>query len=111
MNECVGVGAIGIGTELIVSKIYLQILEGLKNHTKLTLTQRVFFDLHSACDDDHAAQLISIALELAVSDKARQQIEYGMNESINLRTAFWDDMLSRALTHATSDRLAIKKEV
>jgi hypothetical protein len=44
MNECVGVGAIGIGTELIVASIYDQILAGIKAHSDLTMTERVFFD-------------------------------------------------------------------
>ena len=37
MNEFVSVGAIGIGTELIVSNIYKQILSGLETNRNLTL--------------------------------------------------------------------------
>jgi pyrroloquinoline quinone (PQQ) biosynthesis protein C len=70
MDECVGIGAIGIGTEFIVSGIYHQILEGLKAHSDLTMTERVFFDLHSQCDEEHAAQMISIR-----DDSFREEIE------------------------------------
>lgn len=95
-NECVGVGAIGIGTELIVSRIYDQILEGLEAHTNLTMTQRVFFDLHSKCDEEHSAQLLSIAEDLARDRAACEQIEYGTRKAIDMRVAFWDKMLVRA---------------
>ncbi len=96
MNECVGIGAIGIGTELIVSNIYNQILEGLKVHSNLTMTQRVFFDLHSECDEEHAAQMLLIAEDLAVDQKSCEQIEYGINMAISLRAVFWDALLERA---------------
>lgn len=95
-NEYVGVGAVGIGTELLVPKIYHQILEGLKKHSNLTMEQRVFFDLHSECDDEHAAQLQLIAEELALDESSCKQIEYGVDMAINMRTKFWDEMLERA---------------
>ncbi len=98
VNQYVGVGAIGIGTELIVSKIYNQILEGLKAHSNLTVTQRVFFDLHSQCDDDHAAQLLSITEDLARDQSACEQIEHGANKAISMRIEFWDKMHERALS-------------
>lgn len=96
MNECVGIGAIGIGTELIVSNIYNQILEGLKVHSNLTMTQRVFFDLHSECDEEHAAQMLLVAEDLAVDKKSCEQIEYGINMAVNMRAVFWDTLLERA---------------
>ncbi|MFK7793983.1 MAG: iron-containing redox enzyme family protein [Gammaproteobacteria bacterium] len=110
-NECAGVGALGIGTELIVSKIYYQILEGLKNYTNLTVSQRVFFDLHSECDDEHAEQLISIAVDLAVNEEACQQIEEGVNSAINMRIKFWDKMLHRALNFKDIDTLETQKAI
>lgn len=114
MNKCVGVGAIGIGTELIVSRIYNQILEGLKTHSKLTPTQRVFFDLHSECDEEHAAQLLLIAEDLAQDRTACEQIEYGTRKAIDMRVAFWDNMLERAqnfppCTSATIESPVIKR--
>jgi len=109
MNECVGVGVIGIGTELIVSKIYNQILEGLKSYTSLTMTQRVFFDLHSECDDDHAAQILLIAEDLATSPEACEQIEFGTNMAINMRVMFWDKMLERAQNFPASINPATEK--
>lgn len=109
MNEYVGVGAIGIGTELIVSRIYKQILEGLKTYSRLTMTQRVFFDLHSQCDEKHAAQVLLITKELAQDHTACEQIEYGARMAINMRIAFWDKMLERAQTLPASSTPTIKK--
>lgn len=105
INACVGVGALGIGTELIVSKIYHQILEGLRNFTDLTLSQRVFFELHTECDEEHAAQLIEIAQDLAINEEACKQIEYGVSKAIHMRVEFWDKMYERALNISSQDTL------
>jgi len=109
MNECVGVGAIGIGTELIVSRIYNQILEGLKAHGNLTMTQHVFFNLHSECDEAHAAQIALIAEDLARDNMACEQIEYGVKMAINMRVIFWDKMQERAQNFSTSALPATEK--
>ena len=95
-NEHVGVGAIGIGTEFIVSRVFDQILDGLKAHSDLTMAQRVFFDLHSECDDEHAAQMLSITNDLAQDPKAREQIERGITAALDLRASFWDKLMERA---------------
>lgn len=111
LNECVGIGAIGLGTELIVFNIYNQLLNGLKTHTNLTMTERVFFDLHSECDQEHAAQMISIAEDLAQSQAAQEQIAYGVRMATHMRTLFWDEMLGRAqrisVSNPTTERLSV----
>lgn len=104
MNECVGVGAIGIGTELIVSSIYNQILIGLRAHSDLSMTERVFFDLHSQCDEEHAAQITLIAGDLADDHASCEQIEYGARMAIDMRIVFWDKMLERARNFPVSDQ-------
>ena len=96
-NQYIGLGAIGIGTELIVSRIYEQILMGLEHHSGLSQSERVFFDLHSGCDDEHAAQILAITEELASSQSICEQIEYGTKMALNMRIMFWDKMLERAL--------------
>ena len=109
MNECVGVGAIGIGTELVVASIYKQILVGLKAHTDLTMTQHVFFDLHSECDEDHAAQIAVIAEDLAQDSEACEQIGYGVKMAINMRVIFWDKMQERAQNFSVAAGLVTGK--
>lgn len=95
-GECAGTGAIGIGTELIISRVYSRILDGLRAHTQLTAFDRVFFELHSQCDDEHAEQLLRITTELATDAEARAEIARGVRRSLELRTRFWDAMLARA---------------
>jgi len=96
MNQYVGIGAIGIGTEFIVSEIYKQILQGIKKHTNLKAHEHVFFDLHTECDDEHAEQITQITEELLVDSEAGKQIEYGARQALVLRIAFWDAMLERS---------------
>jgi len=107
MNECVGVGAIGIGTELVVSRIYNQILEGLKAHSDLTMKEYVFFNLHSQCDEHHAAQITLIVEDLARNSAACEQIEYGVKMAISMRVIFWDKMHERARNFPASAPRAI----
>jgi pyrroloquinoline quinone (PQQ) biosynthesis protein C len=95
-GELVGVGALGLGTELIVSNIYSKILMGLRSVSSISQKDHVFFDLHSECDDEHAKQLLSIAVDLAVDSSAREQIEYGMKKALELRCQFWDHMHERS---------------
>lgn len=109
LDECVGIGALGIGTELIVSSIYSQILKGLKSHSTLTMTERVFFDLHSQCDDEHAAQMLSIAKDLAINHTACEKIEYGAKMALHMRTVFWDKMHERALHFPAVPEITVKR--
>ncbi|MDM3870199.1 iron-containing redox enzyme family protein [Porticoccus sp. W117] len=95
-NQYVGIGAIGIGTEFIVSAIYRQILQGITEYTSLQPEQHVFFDLHSECDDEHAEQITRITTDLLNEPGAAEQIEYGARQALALRTAFWDAMLERS---------------
>ena len=103
MNAFVGVGAIGIGTEYIIARIYDQVLDAIKAHSDLTTSQRVFFDIHSQCDDEHAAQMMLVTEALARDADACEQIEFGIRSAIEYRTAFWDAMLLRARNFCASE--------
>lgn len=95
-KSTVGIGAIGFGTERIVSEIYSQILKSLKRFTSLSRSEMVFFELHSKCDEEHAAQLEVIAGQLASTPEKRLEVEYGMRAALSLREMFWDKMNLRA---------------
>jgi len=97
LNEYVGIGAIGIGTELLVSEIYSKLLAAIKSHTALSAEQYIFFDLHSVCDKEHASQILLISKDLAVNRQACEQIEYGAKMAVQMRLIFWDKMYERAL--------------
>jgi len=93
----VGLGAIGIGTEYVVPTIYTYILEGIRRHTRLDPTDYYFFTLHAHCDQAHAADLRRVTLEVATDPSTREAIRFGVGSALNLRKAFWDIMLSRAV--------------
>jgi pyrroloquinoline quinone (PQQ) biosynthesis protein C len=93
----VGVGAIGIGTEMVVPTIYAYILDSIRSHTSLDEEDYFFFTLHAACDHEHAAALIGITVDLASEPENREAIRFGVHSALNLRKAFWDIMLSRAI--------------
>lgn len=107
-NECTGAGAIGIGTEFIVSRIFGQILDGLKVHSNLTMEQRVFFDLHSDCDEKHAADVLTITEDLAQDRASCADIEHGARMAIHMRKEFWDNMLRRARDFPATESHAAK---
>ena len=93
----VGVGAIGLGTELVVPTMYRYILESIIEHTDLTPRDYHFFNLHVECDAEHARDLMNITTELASDHDVREAVRFGVFSSLNLRKAFWDVMLSRAV--------------
>lgn len=93
----VGIGAIGIATELLVSEIYRYILKGIAEHTNIPEEHHLFFSLHIDCDDEHADELLEITKELCDDPDVREAVRFGVFSSLNLRTAFWDVMLARAL--------------
>jgi pyrroloquinoline quinone (PQQ) biosynthesis protein C len=90
------VGAIGLGTESVVKLIYHPIIEAIKNYTTLSLEDYVFFPLHTEVDDEHGLILLNIAAELAAqSEENAWELRKGMLKALNLRAAYWDDMMLR----------------
>lgn len=93
----VGIGAIGIATELLVSHVYRAILSGIRDHTDIAPEHYRFFELHLDCDDEHAAELLAVTEELCRDATVREAVRFGVFSSLNLRAAFWDVMHARAL--------------
>lgn len=93
----VGLGAIGLGTEMIVSTIYGYLHQAVTSHTDMKPEDYLFLTLHLDCDDEHAEKLKEISLELAEEQNNREALRFGVLSSLNLRNAFWDVMLARAV--------------
>ena len=90
------IGALGLGTESIVSEIYkpfVSALEGLDLDPRDT----VFFPLHTLVDDHHQETLMQIAASLAEDREGRRDLRLGMLKALGLRSSFWDWLLARAL--------------
>jgi pyrroloquinoline quinone (PQQ) biosynthesis protein C len=92
----VGLAAIGLGTEFIISSIYPSIINAIENHTDLGSDASFFFRLHLDCDDNHAEVVKTLTMEVAEDVSTREAIRFGVFSSLNLRKAFWDTQLARA---------------
>jgi len=98
------IGALGLGTEAIVSVIYQPFVAALR---RLDLAPRevVFFPLHTLVDDHHQESLAQIATDFAHTSDGRQDLRRGMLKALGLRSAFWDWLHARALDPAHADQV------
>lgn len=93
-GEIQGVGALGIGTEGIVSVMYRRILRGIAiAWPNMSARDRVFFELHAVVDDDHAHTLNNIAIDFADSPEGRRELAVGAYRALVIRAAFFDEMM------------------
>jgi pyrroloquinoline quinone (PQQ) biosynthesis protein C len=99
-------GALGLGTENIVSTIYIPFVKALEN-TDFHPRDTVFFPLHTAVDDHHQEALEEISLSFAATPSGKGDLRRGMIKALTLRSSFWDWMLERALTRAEPRELAL----
>ena len=91
-----GVGALGLGTELIVPQIYRAIESALTYLPHLSTRDTVFFTLHGPVDSHHQEELIELATELAATPSDRRRIARGTFEALDHRALFWDWLNQRA---------------
>lgn len=98
-------GALGLGTENIVSTIYGPFVEAIGRIGDLTPRDTVFFPLHTEVDDHHQATLQAISTDFAQSDESRADLRRGMLKALQLRTAFWDWLHERAMNPALADEV------
>ena len=97
----VGVAAIGLATEGIISSIYPYIIRAIEQHTQPGEDALLFFKLHVECDDGHGEAFEAIIADIAQDISHREAIRFGVFSSLNLRQAFWDTQLSRAYALAS----------
>jgi pyrroloquinoline quinone (PQQ) biosynthesis protein C len=91
------IGAIGLGTETIVSECYRPIVQALSSLDNLSAHDTVFFSLHTLVDDAHQETLLDIAATFAQTPEGRRDLQKGMRKALSLRLAFWDWLHGRAL--------------
>jgi pyrroloquinoline quinone (PQQ) biosynthesis protein C len=90
------VGAIGLGTENVVNKIYSPIIRAIERMGTLDRREYVFFELHCEVDEDHHEALLKIAHDFADDPQNRLDLRKGMLKALGLRAMFWDWMHDRA---------------
>lgn len=96
------IGALGLGTENIVSTMYQSFVHAIAAEG-LSGRDTVFFPLHTAVDDEHQAVLQDIAVSCAGTAQGRMDLRRGMLKALQCRSAFWDWMLERALSPARAE--------
>ena len=78
------VGALGLGTENIVSTIYIPFVSALER-LQVPGRDAVFFPLHTAVDDDHQEVLQRIAASFAHTQDGRRDLRRGMLKALQCR--------------------------
>ena len=98
-------GALGLGTENVVSTMYRYFLPALEV-LDVPPSETVFFPLHAAVDDHHQETLMDISRHYAVTETGRLDLLKGMRKALSLRAGFWDWLYMRALTQGACDQRA-----
>jgi len=92
-NVCESLAVIGFAIEESVSRLYEYIWNGLRDHTKLTGDQIVFFPLHILIDDGHA-DLLKLGFKHYVQNEPAlcQRSEEVINDVLEKRIKMYDDI-------------------
>jgi len=106
----VGLGAIGLGTEHIVPTIYPYFVEAITKHSTFDDKTSLFFDLHVECDDGHGDDLLWVTEQFVECQFNRADVFLGTTMALDLRSQFWDEMLSRALKMPSKGRQFVMDE-
>lgn len=90
------VGAIGLGTENVVNKIYTPMIRAIERLGTLERRDYVFFELHCEVDEDHHEALLNIARDFSEVPGNCIDLRKGMLKALGFRARFWDWMHDRA---------------
>jgi len=96
LSPAEAVGAIGLGTENVVNRIYAPIIRAIERLGTLDRRQYVCFELHCEVDDAHHEALLEIAHDFSDVAQNRIDLRKGMLKALGLRNIFWDWMHNRA---------------
>jgi pyrroloquinoline quinone (PQQ) biosynthesis protein C len=96
-------GAIGLGTENVVSTMYKHFLPAVEV-LAVDPSETVFFPLHAAVDDHHQETLMEISRHYAGTEAGRADLRKGMRKALTLRAGFWDWLHQRAMTMGACDQ-------
>jgi quercetin dioxygenase-like cupin family protein/pyrroloquinoline quinone (PQQ) biosynthesis protein C len=86
-----GAAFLAIGTEGIVARMY-QIMRAGLVHAGIPEAELAFFDLHIACDDDHAVTLEELMLSYADQPGWFDACAAALTRALDLRLRFFDDL-------------------
>jgi pyrroloquinoline-quinone synthase len=84
----VGLGALGPGHEWAIPKMFNQIIPGLER-AGMGYEERMYFDLHTEQDIEHANWMSQALAQLGQDDEARALVRRGALLSLGARFRFW----------------------
>ncbi len=88
-SECAAV--LSFGTEGIIGRLYSILREGLLS-AGVDDKELLFFNIHIACDDDHAKTLEEMTLSYCDEDQWLQKCKKAVNQALNLRDDFFNSV-------------------
>ena len=91
-HPAAAVGALGLGTELVVSRMYASILEGVDRFGRIHPEGRSFLVLHALVDDAHAESLLELSRHFATTGEGRAALARGMRAALDMRADFWSEL-------------------
>jgi pyrroloquinoline quinone (PQQ) biosynthesis protein C len=97
-HPAAAVGALGLGTELVVSRMYTTVLRAVDRFGRLHPQDRAFLVLHALVDDAHAASLLELSARFAVDAEGRAALARGMHAALGMRASFWEELHRHAMS-------------
>lgn len=97
-HPAAAVGALSLGTELVVSSMYATVLRAVDRFGGIRPEGRSFLVLHALVDDAHAESLLEIAGRFAVDGEGRAALACGMRAALDLRATFWRELHEEAMS-------------
>lgn len=104
-NPARAVGAVGLGTDYISPTVYQHLVKSVERFTTLYDDEFAFLKIHAEPSSEHGTLMRQVTEEMAGFLENRYELEAGMWEALELRAAFYDDMLERALGMPESEHL------
>lgn len=85
-------GAVGPGTECVVPKMYVPILEGLRKKKMFSEKDLEFFSLHLPIDEEHCEMICKVLEPMLKTKRDKQEAREGALEALNARKNFWEGL-------------------
>ena len=96
-HPAAAVGALGLGTELVVSTMYATVLRSVDRFGGIRPEGRSFLVLHALVDDAHAASLLELGKHFATGEEGYAALARGMRGALDLRASFWNALHDEAM--------------
>lgn len=95
-NPVIGLGALCLGAEAIVSHLYAQIVQGFRAHG-ITENNLDFFHIHIACDDEHAETMREIILRGLTTQEQKLALKCAAQRAIAARARFFSALCGSSI--------------